>query len=80
MQKQDGGHGGESCVYYCTLCDYSTKARLNLVQHARSARHQQSEGLRKLQLHQQGLAADDEVLSLHELFQVKEGPNPNHGA
>lgn len=64
----------ESCVYYCTLCDYSTKARLNLVQHARSARHQQNEGLRKLHLHQQGLGGEDDGLSLHGVFHVKECP------
>lgn len=75
LQKQDGAYGPDSCVYYCTLCDYSTKARLNLVQHARSARHQQNEGLRKLQLHQQGLGGDEDGLSLRELFQVKECPS-----
>lgn len=75
LQKQDSAYSPESCVYYCTLCDYSTKARLNLVQHARSARHQQNEGLRKLQLHQQGLGGDEDGLSLHELFHVKECPS-----
>ncbi|TNM96227.1 hypothetical protein fugu_015888 [Takifugu bimaculatus] len=75
LQKQDSAYGPDSCVYYCTLCDYSTKARLNLVQHARSARHQQNEGLRKLQLHQQGLGGDEDGLSFHELFQVKECPS-----
>lgn len=75
LQKQDSAFSPESCVYYCTLCDYSTKARLNLVQHARSARHQQNEGLRKLQLHQQGLGGDEDGLSLHELFHVKECPS-----
>ncbi|MEQ2167083.1 Zinc finger homeobox protein 4, partial [Goodea atripinnis] len=74
LQKQDSAYSQESYVYLCSLCDYSTKARLNLVQHARSARHQQNEGLRKLQLHQQGLGGDDEGLSLHEMFQVKEYP------
>lgn len=72
LQKLDSAYGPESCVYHCTLCDYSTKARLNLVQHSRSARHQQNEGLRKLQLHQQGLGGDEDGLSLHELFHVKE--------
>uniref|UniRef100_A0A8C6WL64 Zinc finger homeobox 4 n=1 Tax=Neogobius melanostomus TaxID=47308 RepID=A0A8C6WL64_9GOBI len=63
LQKQDSAYSPESCVYYCTLCDYSTRARLNLVQHARSARHQQNEGLRKLQLHQQGLSGEEELTS-----------------
>lgn len=75
LQKLDSAYSLESCVYYCNLCDYSTKARLNLVQHARSARHQQNEGLRKLQLHQQGLGGEEDGLSLHELFHVKECPN-----
>lgn len=72
LQKLDSTYSPESCVYYCTLCDYSTKARLNLVQHARSPRHHQNEGLRKLQLHQQGLGGDEDGLSLHEVFSVKE--------
>lgn len=64
----------ESCYYYCALCDYSTKIKLNLVQHVRSVKHQQTEGLRKLQLHQQGLSLDEDSLS--EIFFVKDCP-PN---
>ena len=74
LQKQEGAVNPESCCYYCTLCDYSTKVKLNLVQHVRSVKHQQTEGLRKLQLHQQGLAPEEDNLS--EIFFVKDCP-PN---
>ncbi|XP_041101871.1 zinc finger homeobox protein 4-like [Polyodon spathula] len=74
LQKQESAVNSESCYYYCALCDYSTKAKLNLVQHIRSVKHQQTEGLRKLQLHQQGLTPEEDNLS--DLFLVKDCP-PN---
>lgn len=74
LQKQEGAVNPESCYYYCAVCDYSTKVKLNLVQHVRSVKHQQTEGLRKLQLHQQGLAPEEDNLS--EIFFVKDCP-PN---
>lgn len=74
LQKQEGAVNSESCYYYCAVCDYSTKVKLNLVQHVRSVKHQQTEGLRKLQLHQQGLAPEEDNLS--EIFFVKDCP-PN---
>ncbi|KAJ8279704.1 hypothetical protein COCON_G00067700 [Conger conger] len=74
LQKQESALNSESCFYYCALCDYSTKAKLNLVQHLRSVKHQQTEGLRKLQLHQQGLPSDEDNLA--DLFLVKDCP-PN---
>uniref|UniRef100_A0AAY4A8J7 Zinc finger homeobox protein 3 n=1 Tax=Denticeps clupeoides TaxID=299321 RepID=A0AAY4A8J7_9TELE len=77
LQKQESAYNCESCYYYCALCDYSTKAKLNLVQHSRSIKHQQSDGLRKLQLHQQGLPADDDNLA--ELFFVKDCPPSEPG-
>ncbi|XP_056593982.1 zinc finger homeobox protein 4 isoform X1 [Triplophysa dalaica] len=74
LQKQESACNSESCYYYCALCDYSTRAKLNLLQHLRSVQHQQSEGLRKLQLHQQGFPADDDNLA--DIFFVKDCP-PN---
>ncbi|KAG7488587.1 hypothetical protein MATL_G00036030 [Megalops atlanticus] len=70
LQKQESALNSESCYYYCALCDYSTKAKLNLVQHLRSVKHQQTDGLRKLQLHQQGLPPDEDNLA--DLFFVKD--------
>ncbi|ELK27508.1 Zinc finger homeobox protein 4 [Myotis davidii] len=72
LQKQESAVNPESCYYYCAACDYSTKVKLNLVQHVRSVKHQQTEGLRKLQLHQQGLAPEDD--NLGEIFFVKDCP------
>lgn len=72
LQKQESAVNSESCYYYCAVCDYSSKIKLNLVQHLRSVKHQQTEGLRKLQLHQQGLPPEEDNLS--EIFFVKDCP------
>lgn len=74
LQKQESACNSESCYYYCALCDYSSRAKLNLLQHLRSVKHQQTEGLRKLQLHQQGLPPDEDNLA--DIFFVKDCP-PN---
>lgn len=31
--RESGVEGEESCYYHCVLCSYSTKAKLNLIQH-----------------------------------------------
>ncbi|GAA6080925.1 zinc finger homeobox protein 4 [Tachysurus ichikawai] len=72
LQKQESACSSDSCSFYCALCDYSSKAKLNLVQHQRSLKHQQSEGLRKLQLHQQGLPLEEDNLA--EIFFIKDCP------
>lgn len=77
LQKHESTVNADSCYYYCALCDYSTKVKLNLVQHVRSVKHQQTEGLRKLQLHQQGLSPDEDSLS--EIFFVKDCPQNDSG-
>lgn len=62
LQQHESGVEGESCYYHCVLCNYSTKAKLNLIQHVRSMKHQRSESLRKLQRLQKGLPEEDEDL------------------
>uniref|UniRef100_A0A6I8PK47 C2H2-type domain-containing protein n=1 Tax=Ornithorhynchus anatinus TaxID=9258 RepID=A0A6I8PK47_ORNAN len=73
LQKHEGTVSPDSCYYYCALCDYSTKGKLSLVQHVHSVRHHQTEGLRRLQLHQQGLPPEDEE-NLSEIFFVRDCP------
>ncbi|KAJ8406902.1 hypothetical protein AAFF_G00291780 [Aldrovandia affinis] len=72
LQKQESALNSESCYFYCALCDYSTKAKLHLVQHLHSARHQQALGSRKLQLLQLGLGPEADNLA--DLFFVKDRP------
>ncbi|TTF26779.1 Zinc finger homeobox protein 3 [Bagarius yarrelli] len=55
LQQHESAVEGEACYYHCVLCNYSTKAKLNLIQHVRSMKHQRSESLRKLQRLQKGL-------------------------
>ncbi|KAL6462749.1 hypothetical protein MHYP_G00291710, partial [Metynnis hypsauchen] len=73
LQKQESACSSDSCSYHCALCDYSSKAKLSLVQHLRSLRHQQNEGLRKLQLHQQGLPPEEDNLA--DVFFAKDCPS-----
>ncbi|XP_038622462.1 zinc finger homeobox protein 4 [Tachyglossus aculeatus] len=73
LQKHEGAVSPDSCYYYCALCDYSTKGKLSLVQHVHSVRHHQTEGLRRLHLHQQGLPPEDEE-NLSEIFFVRDCP------
>lgn len=68
---------GESCYYHCVLCSYSTKAKLNLIQHVRSMKHQRSESLRKLQRLQKGLPEEDEDLG--QIFTIRRCPSTDPG-
>lgn len=68
---------GESCYYHCVLCSYSTKAKLNLIQHVRSMKHQRGESLRKLQRLQKGLPEEDEDLG--QIFTIRRCPSTDPG-
>lgn len=77
LQKHESTSNPKSCCYNCGLCNYTTKAKLNLVQHARSLKHQQTESLHRLHLHQQGLAPEED--NLNEIFFVKDCPPSEPG-
>ncbi|CAM4544863.1 unnamed protein product [Lepidochelys kempii] len=72
LQHHESGVEGESCYYHCVLCNYSTKAKLNLIQHVRSMKHQRSESLRKLQRLQKGLPEEEEDLG--QIFTIRKCP------
>ncbi|KAA0723794.1 Zinc finger homeobox protein 3 AT motif-binding factor 1 AT-binding transcription factor 1 [Triplophysa tibetana] len=73
LQQHENAVEGESCYYHCVLCNYSTKAKLNLIQHVRSMKHQRSESLRKLQRLQKGLPEEEEELSA--IFTIRKCPS-----
>lgn len=77
LQQHESGVEGESCYYHCVLCNYSTKAKLNLIQHVRSMKHQRSESLRKLQRLQKGLPEEDEDLG--QIFTIRRCPSTDPG-
>uniref|UniRef100_A0AAV2LTW6 Zinc finger homeobox 3 n=1 Tax=Knipowitschia caucasica TaxID=637954 RepID=A0AAV2LTW6_KNICA len=77
LQQHENAVEGDACYYHCVLCNYSTKAKLNLIQHVRSMKHQRSEGLRKLQRLQKGLPEDDEDLS--SIFTIRKCPSSDTG-
>ncbi|KAL0187805.1 hypothetical protein M9458_014904, partial [Cirrhinus mrigala] len=66
LQQHENAVEGESCYYHCVLCNYSTKAKLNLIQH-------RSESLRKLQRLQKGLPEEEEELSA--IFTIRKCPS-----
>lgn len=77
LQQHESGVEGEGCYYHCVLCSYSTKAKLNLIQHVRSMKHQRSESLRKLQRLQKGLPEEDEDLG--QIFTIRRCPSTDPG-
>ncbi|XP_061884075.1 zinc finger homeobox protein 3 isoform X1 [Entelurus aequoreus] len=77
LQQHENAVEGDACYYHCVLCNYSTKAKLNLIQHVRSMKHQRSESLRKLQRLQKGLPEDDEDLS--SIFTIRKCPSSDTG-
>ncbi|XP_029464142.1 zinc finger homeobox protein 3 isoform X2 [Rhinatrema bivittatum] len=72
LQQHESSMEGETCYYHCVLCSYSTKAKLNLIQHVRSMKHQRSESLRKLQRLQKGLPEEDD--NLGQMFTIQKCP------
>lgn len=77
LQQHENAVEGDACYYHCVLCSYSTKAKLNLIQHVRSMKHQRSESLRKLQRLQKGLPEEEEDLS--SIFTIRKCPSSDPG-
>ncbi|XP_030060531.1 LOW QUALITY PROTEIN: zinc finger homeobox protein 3 [Microcaecilia unicolor] len=69
LQQHESSMEGETCYYHCVLCNYSTKAKLNLIQHVRSMKHQRSESLCKLQCLQKGLPEEDD--NFRQMFTIQ---------
>ena len=40
--------------YHCTVCSHSVRTKLGLIQHVRSMKHMRNEGVRVMQLKEQG--------------------------
>lgn len=77
LQQHENAVEGDACYYHCMLCNYSTKAKLNLIQHVRSMKHQRSESLRKLQRLQKGLPEEEEDLG--SIFTIRKCPSSDTG-
>ncbi|KAJ4947806.1 hypothetical protein JOQ06_009838, partial [Pogonophryne albipinna] len=77
LQQHENAVEGEACYYHCVLCSYSTKAKLNLIQHVRSMKHQRSESLRKLQRLQKGLPEEEEDLT--SIFTIRKCSSSDTG-
>nr|XP_023646473.1 zinc finger homeobox protein 3 isoform X3 [Paramormyrops kingsleyae] len=77
LQQHESVVEGEAAYYHCTLCSYSTRAKLNLIQHVRSMKHQRCENLRKLQRLQKGLPEEEEELGA--IFTIRKCPSADTG-
>lgn len=77
LQNHESGLEGEGCFYHCVLCNYSTKAKLNLIQHVRSMKHQRTESLRKLKHLQKSLPEEEEDLG--QIFTIQHCPATDTG-
>ncbi|ELU11068.1 hypothetical protein CAPTEDRAFT_215623 [Capitella teleta] len=65
---------GRLRYYQCSLCQFNTKARQNLIQHVKSMRHMHSESQKLMQLTGQGTDAmtANASFAMSALFHVKE--------
>ena len=68
LQASESKLSAEVKYYHCSLCNYSTKAKLNLIQHVRSMKHMRNESMRQMQCKEQGLDQQD----IQAIFSVKE--------
>ncbi|KFM67159.1 Zinc finger homeobox protein 4, partial [Stegodyphus mimosarum] len=51
----------EAHYFHCRLCNFSTKAKFNLIQHVHSIRHLRHENFRQMQLRTEGREVDEDV-------------------
>ncbi|KAL7979662.1 hypothetical protein Chor_004820 [Crotalus horridus] len=77
LQNHESGLEGDGCFYHCVLCNYSTKAKLNLIQHVRSMKHQRTESFRKLKCLQKTLPEEEEDLG--QIFTIQQCPATDTG-
>lgn len=68
LQMCESKLNAKSQYYYCSLCKFSTRAKLNLIQHVRSLRHLRSEGIKQMQMKEEGQVDIDPG----EIYMVKE--------
>lgn len=57
-------------VYTCTLCSFTTRAKLQMLHHIRSMRHLQMEQLHQIQRHAEGKAGTQQDIG--DIFKVEE--------
>ncbi|XP_048828787.1 zinc finger homeobox protein 3-like isoform X1 [Brienomyrus brachyistius] len=77
LQQHESAVESDTGYYHCALCNYSTKAKLNLIQHVRSMKHQRCESLHKLQRLQKGLPEEEDELGT--IFTIVKCPSADTG-
>eukprot|EP00058_Branchiostoma_floridae_P008713 XP_002594201.1 AT-binding transcription factor1 [Branchiostoma floridae] len=71
LQNADITVNSDSKFYHCSMCNYSSKAKLNLIQHVRSMKHLRNENLRKLQKEEKGEGGGGDDLA--DVFSIRDG-------
>lgn len=68
---QLGAHSikAEAHYFQCRLCNFSTKAKFNMIQHIHSMRHMRNENFRQMQLRSEGREGEEDV---RDYIHVKE--------
>ncbi|XP_070617719.1 zinc finger homeobox protein 3-like [Erythrolamprus reginae] len=73
LQSREGAREGDGCfLYRCVPCNYATQAKLPLVQHVRSVKHQRTQRLRKLKRLQE--EEEEEEEDLGQIFTIQQCP------
>ncbi|XP_064640113.1 zinc finger homeobox protein 4-like isoform X2 [Lineus longissimus] len=65
----------ERKYYHCSLCSYSTKAKLNLIQHVRTMKHMRNESVRQIQQHEAGKSPENDRMWCFSVKEFNESDN-----
>ncbi|XP_074645997.1 zinc finger homeobox protein 3-like [Tubulanus polymorphus] len=77
LHRSEKSVKSDHVYYHCSLCNYSTKTRLNLIQHVRTMKHLRNESLRQMQIQDQGKMLDDVISDIFSINEYSENDNIN---
>ncbi|KAM6200942.1 zinc finger homeobox protein 2 [Rhynchocyon petersi] len=74
LEMEGAEAGAELGLYRCLLCAWETPSRLAVLQHLRAPTHRDAQAQRRLQLLQNGPAAEEGLSALHSILSFSHGP------
>ena len=75
LQRCESKVPAEKKYYHCAICNFSSKIKLNLIQHVHAMNHMHNESIHLLQLKEQG---KEHEYNMHSVFVVKEYTEGSH--
>jgi AT-binding transcription factor 1 len=75
LQSGENSIRSERKYYHCSLCNYSTKAKLNLIQHVRTMKHMRNESVRQIQQHEAGKSPEHDRMYIFSVKEFNESDN-----